>query len=446
MPVFTDGHGLAVTASSDDTVRTLDGFGEALLGFSSKVDCIVDLAARDPDSPLVQAYAAQFFASAETADGMKRAQAYMARARKLAPASTPREQAIIAAAGHWCASERHIAARILEEVLDDHPGDIITAKWAQALHFDTGSPAGILRAPLKVARACDDNAYLHGMLAFGYEECHLLDKAEASVNRAVELRRSEPWAHHAMAHISEARNTLDRGLEFMIGVSDTWQGLTSFMTTHNWWHVCLFLVDLGRADEALGHYDRVIWAMNQNCVQDQINAVSLLYRLERIGVDVGDRWRDVAQKCVLNAQSQVSVFLDLQFLYALARADHPETGAMMQRMMHRAETATEDERDAWVNVARPVAPGIVALARGDARTAVRQITLARPWLQSIGGSHAQRELVTLFYIDALRGAGDWEKVHLILAQRRRARPHVSWIGRQLREAYNQLGLGQEIQV
>jgi hypothetical protein len=446
MPQFIGQHDLPVTASGEASVRVLDQFGDALLGFSTKADCIVGLADSDPDCPLAQAYAAQFFASGETNIGMARAQPYLNRARMLAPSATMRERAIIEAAGHWCATERRRAAHILETVLDDHPTDIVTAKWAQALHFDTGNAAGILRAPLKVAGACDGNAYVHGMLAFGYEECHILDSAERAVHRAVALRRDEPWAHHAMAHICEARNQMDRGLSFLVEVSDTWTGLTSFMTTHNWWHVCLFLVDLDRADEALAQFDRIVWAMDQTNVQDQINAISLLYRLERTGIDVGDRWSGIARCVVPNAHSQVSVFLDFQFLYALARADHPEATDMMQRMILRAQTATEDECIAWEKVAVPAAPGIVALARGDYPAAIRQISQARPWLQCIGGSHAQRELFSLFYIDALRGAGEWEKVQLILAQRHRARPRTSWIREQLREAYQHLGLAGAVTV
>jgi hypothetical protein len=444
MGTFKNQNDLDVTASSQTSVDELDKFGTALLGFSNKVDCIVALADKDLECPLAQAYAAQFFASAETKQGVKKAKQYLERANNLSKYATPREQAIIKSSNHWCQTERRAAAQVLEQVLDENPSDIVSSKWAQSLHFDTGNAAGILRAPLKVAEACDDNAYLHGMLAFGYEECHLLNEAEASVNRALSIQRDEPWAHHAMAHISEARHNLDGGIKFMLDVSDTWQNLSSFMTTHNWWHVCLFLVDLNRGDEALAYFDKIVWAVNQDCVQDQINAISLLYRLERIGVDVGNRWQNLAEKVILNCQDQVSVFLDFQFLYALARANHKEADNMMQRMIARHETVSQDEKMAWELVALPAAPGIIALANGDWQKAIDQLSIARPFLQCIGGSHAQRELVALFYIDALRGASQWEKVQQILSLRYRARPQVSWIKNQLRDAYDHLGLSQVV--
>lgn len=440
MAVFTDKFDLRVTASSEASVRILNDFGDALLGFTDQVGCIITLADNDPDCPLAQAYAAEFYASAETSDGIAKAQKYLTRALALAPGALPREQKIIHAAKHWCHTERRAAASVLEDVLDANPDDIISAKFAQSLHFDTGNSVGILRAPLKVAERCDANPHLHGMLAFGYEECHLIDLAERSVMRAVEIKRAEPWAHHAMAHISEARNQLVRGIDFMMDMSDTWNGLTSFMTTHNWWHVCLLLVDLNRGDEALAYFDKVVWARDQACVQDQINAISLLYRLERIGVDPGPRWQAIAAAILKNARSQISVFLDFQFLYALARADHPEASAMVDRMRSKAEAANPDEAMAWRDVAVPIAPGIVALAKGDYVTAAWQIGQARPSLQSIGGSHAQRDLVALFYIDALYGAQDWGRLQKILSVRHRARPGTSWIKRQLSEAYENLGL------
>ena len=442
MPVFKDKQGLKITASSRETVKRMDDFTDALLGFSLKAGGVITIADEDPDCILAQAYAAQLYASGETRALIRGAQKYQRRAEALAPSGTAREQAIVATAGHWVRTERRAGARILDQVLEENPTDILSAKWAQALHYDTGNQAGILRAPLRVARACDDNAYLHGMLAFGYEECHLLDQAEASVLRAMDLNRVEPWAHHAMAHINEGRNHLEKGVSFMNDVSDTWQGLSSFMLTHNWWHLCLFLVDLGRGDEALDIFDTIVWGIDRTCVQDQINAISLLYRLERTGVDVGARWQSVAENVAANSADQVSVFLDFQFLYVLSRANHPEGKAMEERMMSRAETAAPDERIAWEKTARVGAPGIRALALGDYKKAAQHLGDTRVLLRHIGGSHAQRELFTLFFIDALRGAGEWGRVQQILVNRQRARPQVSWLKSQLNEAYHNLGLGE----
>ena len=66
------------------------------------------------------------------------------------------------------------------------------------------------------------------------------------------------------------------------------------MLTHNWWHLALFAIDLGLDDQALALYDQQVWGVVKAYSQDQIGAVSLLARLELAGVDVGERWQDVA--------------------------------------------------------------------------------------------------------------------------------------------------------
>jgi len=207
MPIFTDKNDLKVTASSENNAVMLEKFGDALLAFSTDAACIMPLADQDLECPLAQAYAAQCYASVETQDGLNKAQIYLKNALDIYDKALPREQKIIRAAQHWCNLERNMAAKSHEGILDDHPTDIISAKWAQAAHFETGNSVGILRAPLKVADCHADNAHLHGMLAFGYEECNMLDEGERAAMRAIALKNNEPWAHHAYAHINEARNT-----------------------------------------------------------------------------------------------------------------------------------------------------------------------------------------------------------------------------------------------
>src|SRR3546814_2560809 len=66
------------------------------------------------------------------------------------------------------------------------------------------------------------------------------------------------------------------------------------MLTHNWWHAALFASDADRPDLALRFYDDHVWGVLKGYSQDQVNAAALLVRLEFAGLDVGHRWRDVA--------------------------------------------------------------------------------------------------------------------------------------------------------
>ena len=51
--------------------------------------------------------------------------------------------------------------------------------------------------------------------------------------------------------------------------------------------------------------------------------------LELAGVDVGPRWANVANHLALRLADHVLPFLDLQYLYGLARADRPEADALL---------------------------------------------------------------------------------------------------------------------
>jgi len=135
-------------------------------------------------------------------------------------------------------------------------------------------------------------------------------------------------------------------------VSDTWEDCNSFMYTHNWWHLALFLIDLDRTDEALALFDKRIWGVWKEFSEDQINAISLLARLELRGVDVSSRWADVASYLSQRLHDHFVPFLDLQYLYALARAGRQSAVTeMLASLEDRAEQAKPFEREAWADCA-----------------------------------------------------------------------------------------------
>ena len=107
--------------------------------------------------------------------------------------------------------------------------------------------------------------------------------------------------------------------------------------------------------------------MVKEYTQDQINAISLLARLELAGMDVGPRWADVADHLALRLADHVLPFLDLQYLYGLARAGRTEAArALLHNMTMHAATRTEaHERTVWQQVCIPTAHGLLAHAQGD---------------------------------------------------------------------------------
>ncbi len=228
----------------------------------------------------------------------------------------------------------------------------------------------------------------------------------------------------------------------MASVSDTWTGLNSFMVTHNWWHQALFLLEQDRHAEVLALYDQQVWGVVKEYTQDQINAVSLLARLELAGVDVGPRWADVADHLALRLADHVLPFLDLQYLYGLARAGRTEAArALLNNITTHAATRTEaHERTVWQQVCVPAAHGLLAHAQGDWATAVEKLGVALPRLVEIGGSHAQRDLFHQIWLDALQRNGQWAAVQNLLQPLCNAQPQSVRLARQARRVNQALGL------
>ena len=177
----------------------------------------------------------------------------------------------------------------------DFPRDLAMVKLLQYFEFNRGNSPAMLRAALKVLDQHMDVPYVHGMAAFAYEQCHLLNEAEQAARTALALKRKEPWAQHALAHVMLTRGRIDEGARFLEGLTGTWTGLNSFMLTHLWWHLALFKLSQGRFADVLEIYDRQCWGVAKDYSQDQIGAVSLLARMEMAGIDVGPRWQELGE-------------------------------------------------------------------------------------------------------------------------------------------------------
>ena len=443
-PHFADSLGNLLTLDDASSLPLVDDF---VMGFiSSEARAVNLLAAADADtSPIVQAYCATLHLFAESREAAANARPFLSKARAGAARATPREQRYIAAIEAWAEGDIASAIALHAEQAREHPRDLVSVKLGQYHCFNTGDCPGMLKLALAVLPHAADVPYVHGMAAFGYEQCHLMREAETSARRAIAMCRKEPWAHHALAHVMLTEGRLAEGLAFMQSVSDTWTGLNSFMVTHNWWHMALFLIDLGRDAEALAVYDEHAWGVVKDYSQDQIGAVSLLARLELAGIDVGGRWDDVAGYLRQRQADHVLPFLDLQYLYGLARAGRPEAEVLLRNIVAFAPNAPASTRAAWQRVCVPAAHGLVAHARGDLAAAIEGLGTALPRMIEIGGSHAQRDLFEQVYLEALVRSGTEASLSAaqgILQQQLNGQPESLRLRRQTAAVYARLGLGQ----
>lgn len=434
-----DAFGNPVTLTDAGSLAVLNDFVEGFAACQLRVLKVLDIAAQEP-GVLVQAYAATLHLFAETPQAPTLAQPFLDRALNPLQPATPRERLFARAVLAWAEGAVDQALALLEALLREHPRDLVALKLAQVLAFNLGDSPRMLRLALHCKAAAADVAYLHGMLAFGYEQCHWLPEAEASGRRALAMQPREPWAQHALAHVLLTGGRFNEGRDFMRAASPGWQGLNSFMQTHNWWHLALFHLELGELDAALRLHDEQVWGVAPAYSQDQVNAISLLARIELAGGDVGARWQALVPFLVPRVQDQVLPFLDLHYLYGLARAGRPEADLLLRNLSRFAPLAPAAQREGWLHVAVPAGRGLLAHARGRFEEATAQLGQALPRLIEIGGSHAQRELFEQLHVDALLRAGRYSAAQNLLQPRLNATPRSQRLRRQLSDLNRSLGL------
>ncbi|MBC7603766.1 MAG: tetratricopeptide repeat protein [Ramlibacter sp.] len=439
----TDAFGNAVTLHDEAALAGLNDFVEGFLASEARAVNVIATAAHDT-SPLVQAYAAAVHMFAETPDAPTNARPFLDRAIDAMGRADDREQRFIHAVMAWVEGDIPHAVKLHEEQARLYPRDLVSLKLGDYHLFNAGDAPGMLRLLLGTTQTAGDICYLHGMIAFALEQCNLLEPAEAAARKAIAMRRREPWAHHALAHIMLTQGRIHEGHAFLQDVSDTWTGLNSFMVTHNWWHQALFALELDDHDEVLDLYDTRIWGVAKDYSQDQVNAVSLLARLEMAGVDVGNRWQDVANYLTVRLNDHVLAFLDMQYLYGLARAGRGEADVLMRNIETHAQSAPAHSQPAWQRVCVPASRALLAHARGQYETAVDQMGAALPRLQEIGGSHAQRDLFAQVYVDSLVRGGHLAGAQHVLQQQSRLAPESLRLRRQATQVNTMLGIASAI--
>ncbi len=435
-----DLYGLPVTTDNEATLQGINDFIHGFIAYQPKATGIMAAADADPDCALANAYAAMLWMFLEAPVAPQKAAPYLARAKAAASDASPREQLSIQAVEAWIGEDIPALLQLSETAARDHPRDMVMLKLGQYHSFNIGDAPTMLRLALTTLPQAGDIAYTHSMVAFGYEQCHLLDRAETAARQAMALQHDDAWAHHALAHVMLTQGRVDEGAEFLESVADTWAGLNSFMRSHNWWHLALFYLSQGRHDDVRAAYDAHVWGLAKDYSQDQVGAVSLLARMEFAGVDVGDRWGDVADHVAARGVDMVNPFLTLQYLYALGRTGRLEADALIDAVRARAEDTSRHDHSIWCDVALPAAIGVLAHTRGDWDTAITQLSRALPRMSECGGSHAQRDLFEQIHLDALVRAGRASAAQQVLEMRRTYDPDGVPLNLLLSDIYTRTGL------
>ncbi|MEZ5419242.1 MAG: hypothetical protein R2708_18150 [Vicinamibacterales bacterium] len=350
-----------------------------------------------------------------------------------ASGGTRRDRALLAALAAWREDRPAAAADAFDAMLADDPRDLLAIKLQHGLLLMAGE-AGRMRRSLEHVlphwRPRDpDRGYVLGCYAFSLEETGDFERAEAAGREAVALQPRDAWAIHAVAHVFESLGRAREGLTWL-GANTAGYAECNVFLGHVHWHRALLHFQIEEFGRALDIYDAHVATPWVGDYRDMSNAVSLLWRLETEGVDVGDRWRRLARIAAGHVADRGSAFALAHYALALGRGDAPAVLSQAIAGLPAAPPAgrTPDSQRAVVaEVGRPLCLGIEALCAGNAAAAYAALAPLEPVLWRIGGSHAQRDLFGLMLIHVALAAGELAAARQLIATRQVRRPHDPWL-------------------
>jgi len=196
----------------------------------------------------------------------------------------------------------------------------------------------------------------------------------------------------------------------------------------------LFHLELGQYDAALALHDGPIRATQRPLSLSLTNATALLWRLDTLGCDIGDRWQELAALWQGHADGKCLVFGDIHAAMAELRSGQEALVERRLRAMHETAADGAEAAGLYRTVGIPIVEGLAAFHRGAYAEAVELLLPVRFALWQIGGSHAQRDVVDWTLTEAAVRAGQRD-IGLSLAYERVAsRPRSAPNRRFLRQA------------
>jgi len=343
-------------------------------------------------------------------------------ARSLAPDATPRERSHIDALTAWADGELDRTIAIWESILRDHPLDVVAFRLAHFSNFWLGRPQDMVASVDRVLPAwSEDTPGFSTMLAchsFAHEEAGNYLAAEPSGRHAIELDPGDLWAAHAVAHVMESQGRRSEGIQWLNGLAPNWEGSHN-MQHHLWWHTALFELEHGNHAVVLDLYDTrfrnleaPLTVDSPDVYIDVQNAASALFRLERLGIDVGNRWEELADKAEARIGDCLSAFTLPHWMMALTATGRTAAAERMIEAMRAFANGSGTVQRIVRDYALPIAEAQIAHAAGRYAEAVDLMRPAIGGMYRLGGSHTQQDVLEQLFVDAALKAGSTADIRL----------------------------------
>ncbi len=422
-----DSRDVPVSVDDRELLDSLEAAHEDSLGFvGDPVAAISAALERRPDFVMGHCFKAGLLTQAMETRIYDEMLASVQAAEVLTDQANDRERGHMAALRAWVDGDFHGAVEAWEAVLVEYPRDLLALQLAHLSDVLLGDTVNQRDRIARVMPSWDEGVpgygYVLGFYAFGLEECRDFSRAEELGRRAIAINPKDAYAIHAVAHVMEMQGRQEGGIWWMTSREDDWAG--GNFANHLWWHLALFYLDLGQYDRVLNIYDRRLRSNDPSGEKyEELDATALLWRLKLLDVDVGDRWKTLADKWEPSATDTLYAFNDVHAMMTFI-ADGREAAA--EAVLNAAERYAEQANDANVAMTRiiglPFCRALQAFARGDYASAVDQLLPIRYRTHRLGGSHAQRDIIAWTLLEAALRAGRYKLARALANERTALKP------------------------
>ncbi|XP_019158057.1 PREDICTED: tetratricopeptide repeat protein 38 isoform X1 [Ipomoea nil] len=318
-----DKWGYGVKTHSDSCIAAINSYYDQVLGYGRERSVIMEAPKHDPCCVLGNILAAHYISSSHPS----RVPPLLEAAKSNLENASLYEKSVFEAVNYLISPNRDddLAVELHSQLLRDFPKDLASLKRAQVLCFYMARPDLSLELVEKVLPANEEENYIYGMLAFPLLELGRYPDAEKAAKKGFEINGADPWTQHALCHIYQYRCCFKEAVQFMEKCSSSWGSLSSFMYTHNWWHVALcYLEGHSSLERVREVYDRHIWKelerSDSTPAEVYLNAIALLLRVYiRDAIDVfEDRLKILANRLTDKSSWYLEWHLDVLTLWALA--------------------------------------------------------------------------------------------------------------------------------
>jgi len=421
-----DERGHAMTTESAEAAGALDTATHNFLHWKAAVlPKLKEALEADPGFGFAHAVNGLILHGARNVHFRPKIEASLAEAKAAEASMTERERLYVKALDAAAAGRIAESVAIYETILARHPTDLLAQRMSQLELFWIGEMRWSAEISGRVAPRWDAGVPGYGIhlscRAFDLEETHRFEEAERLGREAVDIDPTDVWGTHAVAHVMIMQARHEEGIRWLDELKGNWAEANQ-MLLHLWWHRCLFHIERGELDAALDIHDS--WVRNRelsllksmpDLYIDMQNGASLLLRLELRGVDVGDRWDELAELTLNRLEDHTSPFTSSHYAIILAATGRFEKAQRLVASMRDFAAGGEGTLEPRFQVASiPAAEAAIAHRKGEHQRVVDLLLPARQMLWQMGGSHAQRDLFFLLLADSARELGMGDVLRIVL--------------------------------